>query len=349
MVEGEVLVSQHIGDLSDFQAASALDETLHDLLAMYELKIDDVTIAHDLHPQFVSTRLALGLPAQRHVAVQHHEAHIASVLAEQQRFDEPVIGVAFDGTGYGTDGTIWGGDFFVGSVRSGFQRAAWLRPVPLPGGDGAARYPVQAAAGFLAELAVAGELPDMSSAPFFFPSRFREALALVEKSVRCFPSSSMGRLFDAVAALLGFTREATFEGQAPIWLENLATQFARGVQKNGSTNYPFPDLDPRPLLQAIVADRVAGRDVAEISFNFHQAVAKATVERIVELSSTYKTKAIALSGGVFQNELLLDAICDRLAENLPGAEVLTNTIVPAGDGGICLGQTAIAAFTDGPR
>ncbi len=150
VVNGEVLVSQHIGDLGDAGTDAAFQETIRDLLAMYEIQIEDTTVVHDLHPQFTSTRLAESLPARRRIAVQHHEAHIASVMAEHDLLDEPVVGVAFDGTGYGADGTIWGGEFFVGSVRGGFERRAWLRPVNMPGGDAAARFPAQAAAAFVA-------------------------------------------------------------------------------------------------------------------------------------------------------------------------------------------------------
>ncbi len=184
VVEGQVFVSQHIGDLDDYPSYVAFEETVRDLLSMYDVDAAQLTVAHDLHPEFRSTRFAKELPARRHVAVQHHHAHIASVLAEHDLLDEPVVGVALDGTGYGTDGTIWGGEFLVGSVRSGFERRAWLRPVRMPGGDAAAQFPVQAAAGFLADLAEAvglENLPDMSQPPFSFPRRYFDALELAQK------------------------------------------------------------------------------------------------------------------------------------------------------------------------
>ena len=169
VVAGQAIVSQHIGDLDDFDTQLAFHETATDLLAMYDLRLDDVTVAHDLHPQFKSTQFAMGVAAAQRVAVQHHRAHIASVLAEHDLLDEAVIGVAFDGFGYGDDGNIWGGEFFVGSIPTGFDCCASLRPVRMPGGDAAAHFPVQAAAGFLAELA---DLPDMCGPPFCFPNRF---------------------------------------------------------------------------------------------------------------------------------------------------------------------------------
>jgi hydrogenase maturation protein HypF len=356
VVDGEVLVSQHIGDLGDADTDAALEETIADLLAMYEIRGEHLTVVHDLHPQFTSTRLAGSLPARRRLAVQHHEAHIASVVAEHLSAEhdllgEPVVGVALDGTGYGSDGTIWGGEFFVGSVRAGFERAAWLRPVNMPGGDAAARFPVQAAAAFVAELAslrgsapvaqsqsafIPADVPNLALPPFEMPKRFWHARRLVEKGVRCFRSTSMGRLFDAVAALVGFLRESTYEGQAAIWLEHQASRCAP------QPAYPFSGLDYRPLLRAILNDRIAGRSVLEIASAFHAAVGAAVVEQVLILAEQHRLRTVALSGGVFQNELLLDCIVARLKSD-SDLRVVTNQAVPVNDGGICLGQAAMAS------
>jgi hydrogenase maturation protein HypF len=222
VVDGQAFVSQHIGDLEHYEAFCAFQETIADLVAMYDVDWDEVLVAHDSHPQYVSALHASGLGAGQTVAVQHHRAHVASVLAERGEWDKRALGVSFDGTGYGDDGTIWGGEIFAGSVKDGFERVAHLRTAALPGGDAATQYPVQAAAGFLAQL---DSLPDLSAAPFSFPERFRNAVELVTRGVRTFSSTSMGRLFDTVAALLGFTREISFEGQAAMWVE----QLARGV------------------------------------------------------------------------------------------------------------------------
>ena len=215
VVDGQAFVSQHIGDLGDYQSLRAFQETIQDLISMYEVRPDELLVVHDLHPEYVSTAhaLALGVPLSQTMAVQHHRAHVASVLAERGEWETRVAGVSFDGTGYGDDGSIWGGEIFVGSVKAGFERVAHLRSAALPGGDAAARYPVQAASGFLAQLQLDG-LPDLTAAPFGFPERYKNALELIRRDVRTFSTTSVGRLFDAAAALLGFTREITFEGQA---------------------------------------------------------------------------------------------------------------------------------------
>ena len=231
VVEGQAFVSQHIGDLDHYEAFRAFEETIRDLMTMYEIRWEDVFVVHDAHPEYRSTVHALRLPCSNRRAVQHHRAHIASVLAERGEWERRVLGVSFDGTGYGDDGSIWGGEIFAGSLASGFERIAHLRPAALAGGDAAAQYPVQAAAGFLAQVE---GLPALNDAPFSFPARYQTALQLVHKNVRTFPTTSVGRLFDTAAALLGFTREITFEGQAAMWVEHMARARAR------TDCYPFP-------------------------------------------------------------------------------------------------------------
>ncbi|MEO7038726.1 MAG: carbamoyltransferase HypF, partial [Candidatus Elarobacter sp.] len=179
VVEGQVFVSQHIGDLDHLPARDAFEETVRDLCAMYGIREEALLIAHDAHPEYASSLYARSMGGEQ-VAIQHHRAHVASVLAERGAWDDEVVGVAFDGTGYGDDGTIWGGEIFIGSVRGGFDRVAHLRSAPLPGGDAAARFPVQAAAGFLFEL---DDMPDLTAAPFGFPERYARARALIAKDV----------------------------------------------------------------------------------------------------------------------------------------------------------------------
>ncbi len=331
VVDGQAFVSQHLGDLDHYAALEAFRETCEDLLRMYEVDRAALLVVHDAHPQYASTQYALELPGST-VAVQHHRAHVASVLAEREAWTKPAVGIAFDGTGYGDDGSIWGGECFVGSIAEGFERVAHLRSAVLPGGDAAARHPVQAAAGFLAAL---DGLPDFTAPPFDFPDRYRMATELVQKRVRTFPTTSVGRLFDTVAALLGFTRAVTFEGQAAIWLEHLARS-APTVEP-----YSFPDLDFVPLLRAVVEDRLRGRPVEEIARAFHAGLARGTVATARALAGAHGLDTLVLSGGVFQNGLLLEEIAAVRAD----LTVWTNQSVPPNDGGISLGQVVVAAFT----
>lgn len=337
VVDGQAFVSQHIGDLDHYESFCSFRETIQDLLSMYEIDSDQLLLVHDAHPQYLSTIHAAELHASEKCAVQHHRAHIASVLAERGAFDKRVIGVSFDGTGYGDDGTIWGGELVAGSVREGFDRVAHLRVAALPGGDAAASFPVQAAAGFLAQLS---DLPDMTAPPFSFPSRYLDALRLVRAKVRAFSTTSMGRLFDTAAALLGFTREITFEGQAAMWLESFASQAST------ADAYPFPfagdELDFRPLLDAMIRDKVHGRNRVEIARAFQRGIAKGLCNAVSTLCRVNDLDTVVLSGGVFQNELLLHDLKNLLESEY--LQIWTNHVVPSNDGGISLGQAALAAL-----
>lgn len=337
VVDGQAFVSQHIGDLDHYESMRAFRETVADLMAMYELQPSGIQFVQDCHPQSVFKEYCASLETQEVVAVQHHRAHVASVLAERGEWTRRVAGVSFDGTGYGDDGTIWGGEIFVGSVEAGLARVAHLRPAALPGGDAAARHPAQAAAGFLAQLE---DVPDFTTTPFGFPKRFRDAEALVRKGIRTFTTTSVGRLFDTAAALLGFTREISFEGQAAIWLEQLARS------AGGAQPYVFPfdgtELDFRPLLQAVVEDRRRGRDRKEIARAFQLGVACGLHAAAIEICQKHNLDTVVLSGGVFQNDLLLADLKNLFA--LGDVEVWTNHAVPPNDGGISLGQAALAAF-----
>jgi hydrogenase maturation protein HypF len=337
VVDGQAFVSQHLGDLGDYESSRAFHETIQDLISMYEVRAEELLVVHDLHPEYISTAHALALGCADAVAVQHHRAHVASVLAEHGEWETRAVCGSFDGTGYGDDGSIWGGEIFVGSIKAGFERIVHLRTASLPGGDAAAQYPVQAAAGFLAQL---GGLPDLMSPPFNFSERYTGALELIRKGVRTFTTTSVGRLFDAAAALLGFTREITFEGQAAMWLE----QLARSVP--ATETYPFPftgqELDFRPLLRSVVLDRFKNRHVGEIARAFQRGLAKGLRDALVATCKTQQIDVIVLSGGVFQNELLLTDLKELLASEK--LKVWTNHVVPPNDGGISLGQAAIAAF-----
>ncbi len=337
VVDGQAFVSQHLGDLADYPAFRAFEETIRDLLNMYDVSEDTLTIVTDLHPQYLSTAYATRLDVASAGAVQHHRAHVASVLAERGDFERRVAGVALDGTGFGDDGTIWGGEIFVGSIAEGFDRVAHLRSAKLVGGDAAARHPVQAAAGFLDQL---DAVPDLQADPFRFPERYRTSMQLLRTGTRVFSTTSAGRLFDTVAALLGFTREITFEGQAAIWLEQVARRSA------GAEAYEFPfldnEMDFRPLLKSVVDDRARDRDVCDVARAFHAGVAQGLRNAIGFTCHAHALDTVVASGGVFQNELLLTDLSSMLGAD--GLSLWTNHAVPPNDGGISLGQAALAAF-----
>jgi hydrogenase maturation protein HypF len=326
--DGRAFVSHHIGDLENYETLRAYREGIEHFGRLFD--ITPSTIAYDLHPEYLSTKYALeqDLPL---VGVQHHHAHIASCMADNER-SEPVIGVAFDGTGYGTDGTLWGGEFLVADLN-GFERAGHLRPVPLPGGTMAIREPwrMAAAYGVPADLDVARRNA----------ANWDTVVAMGDRRVASPLTSSMGRLFDAVAALLGVRDRVEYEGQAAIELEQ------RADPRDGGT-YPVRLDDGSPftvtgadLVAAVVADLRAGVDVPSIAARFHNAVAALVVAGARRLRETTGLTTVALSGGVFQNLLLLERTVTGLEAE--GFGVLVHHRVPPNDGGISLGQAAVAS------
>jgi len=329
VIGGRAYMSQHIGDLEQFEAGRAFHETVDDLLRLYAVRPHDVAIVRDAHPATRAT-----LPGAR--VVQHHRAHIASVLAERGEWTRRVIGLACDGTGYGDDGTIWGGELFVGSVASGFERVAHLRPAVLVGGDAAAESPVQAVAGYVES---ADRASDLELAPFDFPARYADARRVRASGTRTFATTSVGRLFDVAAALVGFTRPVTFEGQAAIWLEQ------RARRAGAVAPYPFPvdgrELDYRPLVDAVIRDRRRGRSVDEIARAFHGGLASGFCDAIIAMAERHGVATVVAAGGVMQNELLLADLRRRMAA--ASLELWVNHVVPPNDGGISLGQAALAA------
>ena len=339
VVNGQAFVSQHIGDLDHYDARVAFEETIRDLVSMYGLDWNELLVVHDSHPQYISTVAALQLPAKERRGVQHHRAHIASVVAEREAWDQRVAAASFDGTGYGDDGLIWGGEFFAGSLSGGFERVMYLRKAALPGGDAAARFPVQCAAGFLGQME---DLPDVSRPPFRFPARYAAALEIARKNVRTFETTSMGRLFDAAAALLGFVRETSFEGQAAMWLEHIARA------STAKDAYPFPisgsELDWRPLLAEVARERALGKDASDVARAFQRSIAQGLFAALAIVCETHCVETVVLSGGVFQNELLLEDIRPLLDSQR--IRVWTNSAVPTNDGGISLGQAAMGAFSN---
>jgi hydrogenase maturation protein HypF len=323
-------LSQHVGDVDSEQTLEALSAALERYRRIFGIRPE--LVAHDLHPDFPTTHLAqaLGPPA---VAVQHHHAHVAAVLAEH-RLTGPVIGVAFDGFGLGTDGSAWGGEFLVVDAAEA-RRAAHLRPVALPGGDAAVRHPWRMA---LAHLEDAGRTADVERLVDAHGTAGAVALAQLPTAGR---TSSMGRLFDAVAALLGVVDEATFEGQPAMLLEQLADGEA-------TREFPFEVgsdaegllLDARPIVAAIAEDVRRRRSRPAIAGRFHRTIAAATLEICRVLRGQTGLDRVCLGGGVFQNALLTSDLVARL--ETVGFRVFVPRIAPAGDGGIALGQVVVA-------
>jgi hydrogenase maturation protein HypF len=272
------------------------------------------------------------------VGVQHHHAHIASCLADN-RAAGPVIGVAFDGTGYGTDGTIWGGEFLIADL-AGFERAGHFAPVPMPGGAAAIRQPWRMAAAYL-DSAYPDGVPDRLDVTQRNLGHWPHILTMARRGVNAPVTSSAGRLFDAVAALLGVRDAINYEGQAAVELEQLADPAERGAYPaTVTTDYPFRILG-HELVRAVNEDLAAGTDRSVIAARFHNGVAALIRDCCVLLRERHGLSTVALSGGVFQNLLLLRAAVGQLEEH--GFAVLVHSRVPCNDGGISLGQAVVAA------
>jgi hydrogenase maturation protein HypF len=309
---GRAWVGHHIGDLRNYETLRSFSDGIAHFERLFSVAPE--LVAHDLHPEYLSTKYALEreLPS---VAVQHHHAHLAAVLAEHGV--ERAAGAIYDGTGYGTDGTVWGGELLRGDLR-GYERLGHLWPVRMPGGEAAIREPWRMACAWLAEIDVDTPLPGID------PERWSQVAQLTRTGLASPVTTSMGRLFDAVAAVVGLRHTVTYEGQAAIELEALA-------DRRETAAYPMTAaLDARPTVAAVVDDVARGIAPPLIAARFHNAVAAATAEALRD------EPVVVLSGGVFQNELLLA----RTLERLPHA--LVPTRLPVNDGGISYGQAAIA-------
>ncbi|MGB9777616.1 MAG: carbamoyltransferase HypF [Anaerolineae bacterium] len=332
--ERYAFLSQHIGDMENYETLRFFEDMVEQLKRTF--RIEPEVVAHDMHPAYLSTgyarRLADRLPL---VAVQHHHAHIAACMAENGLTgDRPVIGVAFDGTGYGADGAIWGGEFLVADYAS-FRRAAHLRYIPLPGGDAAIRRPYRVA---LAHLWAAGVPWDEALPPVAAASPAERAVLerQLARGLNAVPTSSMGRLFDAVAALAGVRQAINYEAQAAVELE---MQVADGVEEA----YPFgvgEEIDPAPVIRAVVEDVRDGVPVGVVAARFHNSVAAMVREVCLRLRAETGLNEVALSGGVFQNITLLGKTEALLRE--AGFTVHTHRLVPPNDAGISLGQAVVA-------
>jgi hydrogenase maturation protein HypF len=329
-------VSQHIGDLETFETLEHFERSLERYRGLF--RIEPEVVVRDAHPEYLSSRFADDFGV-RVMEVQHHHAHIAAVMAEHGEAG-PVIGLALDGAGYGDDGTIWGGEVLIADLRA-YRRAGHLLPAPLPGGDRGARSPWRAALGY---LSLEPRLLE-GFARFFDPIPGRE-LDLVrrqlERNLNAPLASSMGRLFDAAAALLGVRFEAAFEGQAAMELESIAGRRpaaeypARFLERDGRIV-----LDPLPILAELGWARNRGATADDLAADFHASIAWSLAELTRRIARTSEIRTVVLGGGVFQNGRLLSSTVRRLERD--GFKVLVPGQLPPNDGGISYGQAAVAA------
>lgn len=342
-------LSQHIGDMANLETMETFARAVEHFCTLYAVRPEKLVC--DLHPNYLTTQWAKQFAEETDVPlvqVQHHHAHIAALMGEHGLADtEQVIGVCYDGTGYGSDHTIWGGEFLI-TGRGGFRRAAHLKPIPLAGGDAAIRRPYRAA---LAYLWAAGLPWDDDLAPVRACSTTERQLLLRQFTTgfQAVPCSSMGRLFDATAALIGLRTEVTYEAQAAIELEGLLA-VGSVLPPHMTSSYVLTLtrtpagvwlMDPAPLLAAVVEDVRRGVPRAQISFQFHLAVAEATVQLCEEIGRAESCNRAALSGGVFQNRTLLQMITKKL--HRAGFTVLVHRLVPPNDGGLAFGQAVLGA------
>lgn len=329
---GRAWIGHHIGDLGDAETWRSFAEGIEHFQQLFAVR--PAVVAHDLHPDYRSSAYALEREDVELMAIQHHHAHLAACLAEHGETG-PAVGAIFDGTGLGSDGTIWGGELLVGDLR-GFERVGHLRAVRMPGGDAAVREPWRMACSWLLE---AGCDPPHGLRARVGDERWRAVERIAKGDLAAPLTTSMGRLFDAVAALCGLRTDVAYEGQAAIELEACA-------DRSASAAYPLPVsdelvLDARPTIRAVLADVAAGTAPAVVATGFHRAVAASTAYACADAALAAGTDRVVLSGGVFQNRLLLELCAARLEER--GLHVLIPERVPPNDGGISYGQAAIAA------
>ncbi len=350
--DGEAILSQHLGDLENAAAFNAYQDTLNLYLNLFEHKPEAIAI--DQHPEYLSTKLGRELAAANNLKlyqIQHHHAHIAACMAENHLplDTQPVLGIALDGLGYGEDGTLWGGEFLLADYRS-YKRLGTFKPVAMIGGEQAIYQPWR---NTYAHLTAAFNWQDLNQKysdldllTFLAQKPLNLLNQMVEKRINSPLASSCGRLFDAVAAAIGICREeCSYEGQAAIEMEALIDINSL----NDTPGYPFemgilnsiPYLEPRPMWQALLDDLQQQISQSVIATKFHQGLANAIADMVTRLCDRYFINQVVLSGGVWQNSALLDLISKRL--QVKGITVLTHSIVPPNDGGLSLGQAAIAA------
>jgi len=336
--EDRAVVSHHIGDLENAATLRSFTEGIEHFGRLFG--IEPQVVAYDLHPEYLSTKYALDLDLDA-CGVQHHHAHIASCLADNGH-DGPVIGVAFDGTGYGTDGTLWGGEFLIADL-AGFQRAGHLAPVPVPGGAAAIRQPWRMAAAYLRAAFPGGPPPGLDVIKRN-ERNWAAVTSMAARGVNAPLSSSAGRLFDAVAALLSVRDTINYEGQAAVELEQLADPGETGSYRAAITGQgPFL-IDGAGLVRAATGELTEGAPAPLIAARFHNGVAALIEDGCALARERHGLRTVALSGGVFQNVLVAERAAARLEAR--GFRVLTHSRVPCNDGGISLGQAVVAGARD---
>jgi hydrogenase maturation protein HypF len=331
-------VSHHIGDLENFETLESFRDGIEHFAALFGVAPE--IVAHDLHPEYLSTKYAFERDDLEPVAVQHHHAHLAACLAEHGERG-PAVGAIYDGTGYGTDGTIWGGELLVGDLKT-FERAGHLLTVALPGGERAVREPWRMACAWL--LAARGEEVNVPQpiAKEVEPRSWAAVSELARRGLASPPTTSMGRLFDAVAALCGVRLRANYEGQAAAELESLCDCYERGA-------YSLPllrqdgemVLDARPTVVEAAQDVRRGVPAALVAARFHNAVCAATACASITLAGQRNLDTVVLAGGSFQNRTLLESVAASVGR--AGLRVLVPERLPPNDGGISYGQAVVAA------
>jgi hydrogenase maturation protein HypF len=353
--EGEAILSQHLGDLENAAAFNAYQETLNLYLNLFEHKPEIIAI--DKHPEYLSSKLGKELASSNEIKlieIQHHHAHIAACMVENKiPLDaKPILGIAFDGLGYGEDGTLWGGEFLLADYQK-FQRVATFKPVAMIGGEQAIYQPWRNTYAHLNSAfnweEIKQQYADLEIIKFIEQKPLKLLNQMIEKDINTPLASSVGRLFDAVAAAIGICREeCSYEGQAAIEME--ATVNVNILNNDKETiNYPFKFekldriyyIDPAPMWEGILQDLKQQISPSEIAAKFHISLAIVITEIVKQLTQEHKINQVALTGGVFQNRILLEQTTKNLKKL--GIEVFTHSIVPANDGGLSLGQAVIAA------
>jgi hydrogenase maturation protein HypF len=336
----QAFLGQHIGDLENLAAYNFFQESIQHLQQVLEVR--PTALAHDLHPDYLSTRWAFEQEGLPRIGVQHHHAHAASCMAENH-LAGPVIGIVLDGTGYGTDGHIWGGEILVADY-GGFRRAAHLAYAPMPGGAQAVRGPWRMAVGYLSQLCAQEYDAGVERLHGIPPRQIAFLRRMVERDLRSPLTSSCGRLFDAVAALIGLRNTVSYEAQAAVELEAACSMSAEtGAYPMEIRPGDVLEIFPAPMFSAVLRDLRKGVSQSVISRRFHNGLVRALTEAVVQVSSTVGSLPVCLTGGCFQNAYLAARLEDALTGL--GLNVFVHSQVPAGDGGTSLGQAMIAGHT----